>query len=57
MDIKLYTFPTLKDGRIAVEEAYCELLNKYRKKENLTVEELDWMDSANNWLTAVGNKF
>ena len=56
MDIMIYDLPTMKDGRIAVEAKYCEILNKYRRGETLDVEVLDWMDSANNWLTAVGTK-
>lgn len=56
MDIQLFSFPTLKDGRIAVEEYYCELLNKYRNGELLELEELDWLDSANTWLTTTGTK-
>jgi hypothetical protein len=56
MDIKVYNFPTLSDGRIAVEEKYCELLNVYRSGEVLQPEALDWMDTANNWLSTTGTK-
>lgn len=56
MDIVVYNFPTLKDGRIPVEEAYCTLINAYRSGEKLEPEALDWMDSANTWLTTVGTK-
>lgn len=56
MDVEMYNFPTMKDGRIAVEHAFCELMNKYRNGEQLEPEVLDWMDSANNWLMTVGTK-
>jgi len=56
VNIEMYQFPTLSDGRIAVEQKYCELLNKYRSDEKLQVEELDWMDSANTWLTFTSTK-
>lgn len=47
MDIQVFSFPTLQDGIHAVEETYCDLVNKYRNGEVLDAEELDWMDSAN----------
>lgn len=50
MEIEVYSFPTMKDGRTAVEYKYCELLNQYRNGEKLDPEALDWMDSANTWL-------
>lgn len=56
MDVEMYTFPTLTDGRIAVEEKYCELINKYRNGETMDPVVLDWMDTANNWLMTVGSK-
>lgn len=56
MDIEIYNFPTLADGRITVEHAYCDLINKYRNGEKLDPEVLDWMDSANTWLSAAGSK-
>lgn len=56
MDVELFDFPTLKDGRVAVEQRFCELVNKYRKGEQLPVEAIDWMDSANTWLMTVGSK-
>jgi len=56
MDIELYDFPTMKDGRIAVEEAYCHLINAYRNGDPLKPEMLDWMDTANTWLMTTGTK-
>lgn len=56
MDVKLYNFPTLADGRIAVETQYCDFLTRYRAGESLDPEILDWMDTANNWLTSTGSK-
>lgn len=56
IDVEVHTFPTLKDGRIAVEEKYCELVNKYRNGESMNPETIDWMDSANTWLMSTGSK-
>lgn len=56
IDVEMHKFPTLKDGRIAVEEKYCELVNMYRKGEKLDYETIDWMDSANTWLMTTGSK-
>jgi len=56
MDVEMYTFPTLTDGRIAVEEKYCELINKYRNGEAMDPVVIDWMDTANNWLMTTGTK-
>lgn len=50
MDIEVYTLPTLNDGKFAIEEKYCEILSKKRAGENLSVEILDWFDTANTWL-------
>lgn len=55
MDLKIYNFPTLKDGRIAVEEVYCTLLTKYRCGQEMAPEEVDWMDAANTWLMTTGS--
>lgn len=58
VDVNVYIFPTLRsDGRTAVEQKYCELLNKYRNGEALDPEVLDWMDSANNWLSVSRSRF
>lgn len=52
MEFRIHKFPELlNDSRVVVEELYCELLNRYRSGEGLDPEELDWMDSANSWLT------
>lgn len=56
MQVEVYSFPTLNDGRIAVEHAYCELVNRYRNGETLEPEALDWMDTANTWLMTSGDK-
>jgi hypothetical protein len=56
MEIETYTFPTMQDGRIAVEEAYCHLINAYRNGDPLVPEMLDWMDTANTWLMTTGTK-
>ncbi len=50
MENKVFQFPSLeKDGVKAVEEKFCELLNRYRE-EILDLEELDFMHYANNVL-------
>ena len=56
MDVEIFKYPTLSDGRIAVEQKYCELINLYRSGEHLNPETLDWMDTANNWLMTTGSK-
>lgn len=50
MDVMMFDFPTMRDDRIAVETKYCELLNLYRRGEQLDEIEIDWLDSANTWL-------
>ena len=56
MDVTMFDFPTMRDGRIAVETKYCELLNLYRRGEQLDEIEIDWLDSANSWLIATESK-
>jgi hypothetical protein len=56
MEIELYCFPTM-DNPKDVETTYCELLNAQRRGERLSLEALDWMDSANNWLTITESKW
>lgn len=52
-DIKLYNLPTLDDGIHKVEELFCEIVKKYRNGEQLEPEVVDWMDTANNWLSSI----
>lgn len=55
MDIVLYKFPTMEDeSKTAVEQKYCELVAQYRNGEHLDEIEIDWLDTANNWLMATG---
>ena len=56
MEIETFNFPTMNDGRVVVEEAYCDLVNAYRNGEALKPEMIDWMDSANTWLITTGTK-
>jgi len=49
IDILMHSFPTMEDPK-AVEVKYCELLNAKRRGEELPIEAIDWMDTANNWL-------
>lgn len=53
---EMFIFPTLKDGRSAVELKFCELINLYRNGEKLEPEAIDWMDTANNWLSSSDSK-
>lgn len=54
MDYKMYVFPTLEHGVIAVEEKLCELLLKYRENPKaLDPIEVDYMDWANTVLQAI----
>lgn len=47
--MNIYDLPTIEDPRL--EKTYCEVLNLYRSGEELDSVVLDWMDSANNWLS------
>lgn len=55
VDDLFFKFPTLKDGSRVVEEALCELMTRYRNGETLAPEAIDWMDSANTWLSSSDN--
>jgi hypothetical protein len=50
VDVSVYDFPTERDGPHQIEQAYCDLLCKYRNGETLPPEAIDWMDFANNFL-------
>jgi hypothetical protein len=50
MDVSVYDFPTVRDGPKLIEQAYCDLLIKYRNGETLPPEAIDWMDFANTIL-------
>jgi len=56
MEIKVFTLPTFKDENYReVETKYIELHSLYRRNETaLDENELDWMDTANNWLHSHG---
>lgn len=49
VDVYMHKFPTMENPR-DVELKYCELLNAKRRGEELPIEAIDWMDTANNWL-------
>lgn len=51
VDVEVFKFPTLEHGRRVVETTLCEYINRHRNGEPLAPEVLDWMDTANNWLT------
>lgn len=56
MDVAVYSFPTMADGVVAVEQKFCELMTLYRNGEHLDEIEIDWLDSANNWLMDTESK-
>jgi hypothetical protein len=56
MQVEMFTLPTMKEGRAAVEYKFCEIYNAYRNGEKLDPEVLDWMDSANTWLMTSESK-
>lgn len=56
MEIKVYDFPTEKDGQKAIEKEYCRLLNLQRDGTQLDEVEKDWMDTANSILTVMETK-
>ena len=57
MNIELFSFPTINDNRFEIEHVYCELLNRYRSGETLDPEALDWLDSANTWLSTSDEQY
>ncbi len=52
MNIQMFTLPVFQNTT-EVEKKYCELLSAKRSGEVLPEEILDWMDTANTWLTEV----
>jgi hypothetical protein len=52
MQSTLFTFPTLEDGFYRIEQQYCNMIERYRDHD-LSPEEQDWMDWANNALIEV----
>ncbi len=51
--VKTYNFPTPDEGRYAVEQKRNELARMYRSGCRLDAEEMDWLDWADNVLTAI----
>lgn len=51
--VKTYNFPTPDEGRFAVEQKRNELARMYRSGHRLDAEEMDWLDWADNVLTAL----
>lgn len=48
MDYKLFRFPMLEDGIVAIEKKVYELEMREKKGEHLDQVELDWLDFANS---------
>lgn len=50
-NINIYRLPQLvEDNYTNIEQLVLELQKKYRERQALDTVELDWLDSANNWL-------
>lgn len=51
MDIKVYDLPLLEEENVtSVTKHLMELERRYRNAAPMDEIEIDWMDSANNWL-------
>ena len=50
MEFRIFDLPTQRDDTRAIESRWCELNTKLRNGEQLDEVELNWMDTANNWL-------
>lgn len=50
MDFRIFSLPTERDDIRVIESRWCELNTKLRNGEKLDEVELNWMDTANNWL-------
>lgn len=56
MDIRVFDLPTINDDLRVIENRYNELDFKYRCGDSLDDVEIDWMNTANTWLTVVWSK-
>ena len=48
--VKQYVFPTLKDSTNVIAQKRNELMDRWRRKESIAHEELDWLDWADQRL-------
>jgi hypothetical protein len=55
MELRIFDLPTPKDDTIIIERRWCELNTKFRNGDTLDEVEINWMDSANSWLTTTRN--
>ena len=51
VDVRIFDLPTRRDSLIDIERRWCELNTRLRAGERLDEVEIDWMDTANTWLT------
>jgi len=51
MDFRIFSLPTEDDDRNLIESRWCELNTRRRNGEKLDEVEINWMDTANNWLS------
>jgi len=55
MELRIFDLPTPNDDTNIIERRWCELNTKFRNGDELDEVEINWMDSANNWLTTTRN--
>lgn len=56
-EVLVFKFPSLDEShRTEVERKLCELICNYRNGALLHPEDIDWMDSANNWLLSAKSR-
>jgi len=51
MDYRVFELPTANSGIREIESRWCELNTKVRNGEKLDEVEINWMDTANTWLS------
>lgn len=55
MDVRVFNLPTRDDDLYTIERRLYELEERARRGTDLDEVEINWMDTANTWLIAVGN--
>lgn len=56
MDIRVFNLPTRDDDTYVIERRLYELEDRARYGAALDEVEMDWVDTANNWLIAEQSK-
>lgn len=52
MDYRIFELPTANSNISDIESHWCELNTKRRNGEKLDEVEMNWMDTANTWLSS-----